>query len=98
MFYFLMVDFTFFSVPSPCGVRKVFLASWHNIYSTYPRWLLGQEKQSYSDNDNLLGLLRLAEEGIGCLFWTDLALSVGSGIRVGDCVGPEEGIAEAVEF
>lgn len=54
--------------------------------------------QSYSDNNSLLGLLRLAAEDVGCLFWAELALSVGSGIRFGDCVGPEEGLAAGVEF
>lgn len=35
---------------------------------------------------------------MGCLFWPELALSVGSGIRVGECVVPEEGLLAGVEF
>lgn len=72
---------------------KGHLASQLNIYSTHPLWLHGWQKQSYSDNDNLLGLLRLVvERKEGCLFWPDFAVSVGSGIRVGGCVGPEEAV------
>lgn len=83
-----MAVLTFFSVPSP----------WHNIYIELPLCLLGRRKQNYSDKDSLLGLLRRVAEGTGCLFWPELALSVGSGIKVGDCVGPKVEVTARVEF
>ena len=63
----------------------------------HPLWLLGGEK-NYSNNGCLLGLLPLAAKSMGCLFWPEVAQSVGSGIRAGDCVGPEEGLLAGVEF
>ena len=64
-----MAVLTFFSVPSPC----------HNIYSELPLCLLGRRKQSYSDNDSLLGLLRLVAEGDGLsvLAWISIVRWVG---------------------
>lgn len=35
---------------------------------------------------------------MGCLFGPVVALSVGSGFRVGGCVGPEEGLMAGTEF
>lgn len=37
-------------------------------------------------------------EGIGCLFWPELSLSVGSGNKVGGCAVPENRVAAGVEF
>lgn len=67
-----------------------------------PLWLPGRQKQSYSDKDSLLGLLRLgAEAGGCCLLRPESALSVGSGVgEEGDRGGPavDEGLAAGVEF
>lgn len=85
---FLMVGLTLLSVPSSCVELERSFSFLENIYTKYPLWLLGRQKQSYSNSDSFLGLLRLGADGVGCRFGTVLALSVGSGIRVGDCVGP----------
>lgn len=50
----------------------------------------------YSEKDRLLGLLPLALNSVGCLFWSEL--SVGSLISSEACVEPEEVLMAGLEL